>query len=159
MSDVTEKGPIVVVGPPGSGKSTVGRLLAERLGVDFHDADADIENEQGRAQDRHSSQNHHRLPLARRNTGSCAALLLCEPALWLDWFFRRVHHAFEEPLDRVGRDLTAGPAEAPIARVRRPGQPYEQIADLRFLKLRLEPLALFRRHVAIVQPVNEQRRR
>lgn len=37
-----------MVGPPGSGKSTVGESLAERLGVDFHDADADIENEQGR---------------------------------------------------------------------------------------------------------------
>lgn len=48
MNDVTHEGPIVVVGPPGSGKSTVGRLLAERLGTDFHDADADIEREQGR---------------------------------------------------------------------------------------------------------------
>jgi len=41
-------GPIVVVGPPGSGKTTVGRVLAERLGVAFADADADIEAGQGR---------------------------------------------------------------------------------------------------------------
>ncbi|MFF2562044.1 shikimate kinase, partial [Kitasatospora sp. NPDC058060] len=34
---------VVLVGPPGSGKSTVGRLLAERLGVGFRDTDADIE--------------------------------------------------------------------------------------------------------------------
>lgn len=33
----------VLVGPPGSGKSTVGRLLAERLGADFADADTEIE--------------------------------------------------------------------------------------------------------------------
>jgi shikimate kinase len=33
----------VLVGPPGSGKSTVGRLLAERLGVAFRDTDADVE--------------------------------------------------------------------------------------------------------------------
>ncbi|MFE9423051.1 shikimate kinase [Kitasatospora sp. NPDC006697] len=33
---------LVLVGPPGSGKSTVGRLLAERLGVEFRDTDADI---------------------------------------------------------------------------------------------------------------------
>lgn len=32
----------VVVGPPGAGKSTVGRLLAERLGVAFRDVDDDI---------------------------------------------------------------------------------------------------------------------
>lgn len=43
------QGPLVVVGPPGSGKSTVGRLLAERLGVTFADADADIEATEGRA--------------------------------------------------------------------------------------------------------------
>ncbi|MCR3723133.1 shikimate kinase [Prauserella flava] len=42
-------GPVVVVGPPGSGKSTVGRLLADRLGVPFRDADADIEAAEGRA--------------------------------------------------------------------------------------------------------------
>ncbi|MEU7093396.1 shikimate kinase, partial [Kitasatospora aureofaciens] len=34
---------VVLVGPPGSGKSTVGRALAERLGVGFRDTDADIE--------------------------------------------------------------------------------------------------------------------
>jgi len=33
---------VVLVGPPGSGKSTVGRVLAERLGVTFRDTDADI---------------------------------------------------------------------------------------------------------------------
>lgn len=34
---------VVLVGAPGSGKSTVGRLLAERLGVAFRDTDADVE--------------------------------------------------------------------------------------------------------------------
>ncbi|MBB5964998.1 shikimate kinase [Planomonospora venezuelensis] len=33
----------VLIGAPGSGKSTVGRLLAERLGVAFRDTDADVE--------------------------------------------------------------------------------------------------------------------
>ncbi|PRY58556.1 3-dehydroquinate synthase [Glycomyces artemisiae] len=33
---------VVIVGPPGSGKTTVGRALAEALGADFRDADADI---------------------------------------------------------------------------------------------------------------------
>ena len=39
----------VVVGPPGSGKTTVGAALAERLGVPFHDVDAAIEGAQGRS--------------------------------------------------------------------------------------------------------------
>jgi shikimate kinase len=33
---------VVLVGPPGSGKSTVGNLLAQRLDVDLRDTDADI---------------------------------------------------------------------------------------------------------------------
>lgn len=42
-------GPLVVlVGPMGSGKSTVGALLAERLGVAYRDTDADIVAAQGR---------------------------------------------------------------------------------------------------------------
>ncbi|CAL9388194.1 shikimate kinase [Streptomyces sp. NPDC058947] len=42
-------GPLVVlVGPMGVGKSTVGRLLAERLGVSYRDTDDDIVAEQGR---------------------------------------------------------------------------------------------------------------
>jgi shikimate kinase len=43
-------GPLVVlVGPMGVGKSTVGRLLAERLGTGYRDTDDDIVAEQGRA--------------------------------------------------------------------------------------------------------------
>jgi shikimate kinase len=43
-------GPLaVLVGPPGSGKSTVGALLAERLGVTLRDTDADIERTTGRS--------------------------------------------------------------------------------------------------------------
>ena len=34
---------VVLVGAPGSGKTTVGRLLAKRLGVGFRDVDADVE--------------------------------------------------------------------------------------------------------------------
>jgi shikimate kinase len=43
------EGPIVVVGAPGSGKSTVGALLAERLGVTFRDVDAVIVERAGKS--------------------------------------------------------------------------------------------------------------
>ena len=37
------QGPLVVlIGPPGAGKSAVGPLLADRLGVEFRDTDADV---------------------------------------------------------------------------------------------------------------------
>jgi shikimate kinase len=39
---------IVLVGPMGSGKSTVGELLAGRLGVPYRDTDADIVAAEGR---------------------------------------------------------------------------------------------------------------
>jgi shikimate kinase len=42
-------GPIVLVGAPGSGKSTVGALLAERLGMEFVDVDAVIEERIGKS--------------------------------------------------------------------------------------------------------------
>lgn len=38
----------VLVGPPGAGKSTVGRLLADALGVSFRDTDEDIERKAGK---------------------------------------------------------------------------------------------------------------
>ena len=38
---------VVLVGAPGAGKSTVGRILAGRLGVEFHDTDAGIEAAEG----------------------------------------------------------------------------------------------------------------
>lgn len=42
------RGPVLIlVGPPGSGKSTVGRMVAERLGVAFRDFDDDIEAKHG----------------------------------------------------------------------------------------------------------------
>ncbi|MEU6173387.1 shikimate kinase [Streptantibioticus parmotrematis] len=50
MTAVHRAGPLVVlVGPPGAGKSTVGRALAGRLGRAFRDTDADIETGTGRS--------------------------------------------------------------------------------------------------------------
>jgi shikimate kinase len=40
---------VVLVGPPGAGKSTVGRLVAERRGVGFRDTDADVEQVAGQS--------------------------------------------------------------------------------------------------------------
>lgn len=39
---------VVLIGPPGAGKSSVGAALAELLGVDLRDTDADIEATTGR---------------------------------------------------------------------------------------------------------------
>lgn len=38
---------VVLVGPPGAGKSCVGELLADRLGVTFRDTDTDVEERAG----------------------------------------------------------------------------------------------------------------
>ena len=40
---------VVLVGPMGAGKSTVGRILAERWGVPFRDTDDDVEAAEGRS--------------------------------------------------------------------------------------------------------------
>ncbi|WNI14650.1 shikimate kinase [Actinacidiphila sp. ITFR-21] len=39
---------VVLVGPPGAGKTTVGRVLAERLRRTYRDTDADIESAAGK---------------------------------------------------------------------------------------------------------------
>ncbi len=41
--------PIVLVGVPGAGKSTVGQLLSERLDLDFVDTDLVIEQRAGKS--------------------------------------------------------------------------------------------------------------
>ena len=44
----TAGGPaLILVGPPGSGKSTVGRAVATRLGLDFKDLDDDLRDAHG----------------------------------------------------------------------------------------------------------------
>ena len=48
VSDPATRPLAVLVGPPGSGKTTVGRALAARLGVDLHDTDLAIEASTGR---------------------------------------------------------------------------------------------------------------
>lgn len=40
---------LILVGPPGAGKTSVGRLLAEYWAVEYRDTDADIEVDQQRA--------------------------------------------------------------------------------------------------------------
>lgn len=39
---------VVVIGPPGAGKTTVGTLVAQRLGTRFRDTDTDIERVAGK---------------------------------------------------------------------------------------------------------------
>ncbi len=48
MTTPTTAGPaLILVGPPGSGKSTVGKLAAEHLGLEFRDFDDDLERTHG----------------------------------------------------------------------------------------------------------------
>lgn len=41
--------PIILIGPPGAGKSTIGKLLAKRLNRPFLDTDIEIENRAGKS--------------------------------------------------------------------------------------------------------------
>jgi shikimate kinase/RimJ/RimL family protein N-acetyltransferase len=46
---MTSRGPVLVlIGPPGSGKTTIGQAIAGALGVEFRDTDADIEAAAGK---------------------------------------------------------------------------------------------------------------
>jgi shikimate kinase len=61
---------VVLVGPPGAGKSTVGRLVADRLGARWRDTDADIEAAAGARDPGH-------LRRRRRSALSCAGASCC----------------------------------------------------------------------------------
>lgn len=47
-SDTPVRPVVVLIGPPGAGKTTVGTLVAAELGVPFRDTDADIEARAGK---------------------------------------------------------------------------------------------------------------
>lgn len=47
--EIVARARVVLVGPPGSGKSTIGRKLARELGVELYDTDAGIESGTGRS--------------------------------------------------------------------------------------------------------------
>ena len=63
----TAAGPVaVLIGPPGAGKTSVGPLLAERLGTTFRETDADIAAAVGRpVSDIFIEQGERGLPSAR----------------------------------------------------------------------------------------------
>lgn len=48
VPSVAQRPVVVLVGAPGAGKSTVGRVLADALGVEFRDTDTDIEQGAGK---------------------------------------------------------------------------------------------------------------
>lgn len=56
---------LILIGMPGAGKTTVGRLLAQRLGRDFFDADEELDGASA-AISRHFSRARARLPSAQR---------------------------------------------------------------------------------------------
>ena len=132
---------IVLVGPMGAGKSTVGRLLAERLALPFFDADDEIERDAGfsiagiferfgeagfRARERQMIARLIEGPLAVIGAGGGAfadadsrALILARcTAVWLDadaeTLAARVHTDSGRPLLRKGdpKAVLAGLAEA-----------------------------------------------
>jgi shikimate kinase len=71
--------PIVIVGAPGSGKSTVGALLAERLGVTFTDVDGVIQHKTGKSIAEIFAENGE--PAFRELEEATTAELLSEPGV------------------------------------------------------------------------------
>ena len=78
---------VVLVGPMGAGKTTVGRLLAERWGVSFRDTDDDVEQADGRTVSDifvDSGEDHfralERAAVARANTNSCSGVEIRQEA-------------------------------------------------------------------------------
>jgi hypothetical protein len=65
----------------------------------------------------------------------------------------------QEPLDGVRADLAARAAEAAVAAVRRPRQADEEVLHASLLQARRELHAVFGRHHAVAQPMDEERGR
>lgn len=148
------------------GKSTVGRLLAQALGMDFHDSDHEIEARAGapvawifdmEGEDGFRAREHQVLDeLTRRHgivlaTGGGAVLLPCNRRMLAG---RGVVIHLDSPLsrllERTRRDrkrplLQQGDPRETLGRLQRERDPlYSEIADYRFVTDRQGPRVLAR---------------
>jgi shikimate kinase len=87
---------VILIGPPGSGKSTVGKLLAERLGVPFADTDAEVEAAAGKSvgdvfiEDGESAFREYERAAAARSIGAQAGVVALGSGAVLDADVRRM---------------------------------------------------------------------
>lgn len=157
---------IILVGLMAVGKSTVGRMLAQALGMEFHDSDHEIEARAGapvawifdvEGEQGFRAREHQVLDdLTRRQgvvvaTGGGAVLDPCNRTMLAA---RGVVIHLDSPLDRLvertRRDrkrplLQHGDPAETLARLQREREPlYQEIADYRFVTDRQGPKALAR---------------
>jgi shikimate kinase len=157
---------IILIGLMAVGKSTVGRVLAQALGMPFYDADHEIEARAGapvawifdvEGESGFREREHHVIDELTREsgvvlaTGGGAVLLACNRRLMAE---RGVVIHLDSPLERLvertRKDrkrplLQQGEPAAVLARLQQEREPlYREIADYRFVTDRQGPKALAR---------------
>ncbi len=129
---------IVLVGMMGAGKSTIGKLLAERIGYTFVDLDAEVERYEGRsvarifAEDGERAFRQMEAAVAERHDAATGTVLavgggwMARPELrdrWPDSVRVWLRVSLEQAWERIGSDVTARP-------MLDPDRPRESLAHL-----------------------------
>ncbi len=148
MLRVVYKPNIVLTGMPGSGKTTVGRLLAGRLGMEFIDTDAMVEQEHGPIPDIFNAGGEetfraYEREAAKKAAAAHGAVISTGGGIILDGrnmdalretgtvvFLDRPLEALLEDTDTSGRPLLAGGRDAIAALYKLRHGLYKQYADI-----------------------------